>query len=121
MASITAVNWVQSLVFPPVRTNASGRPIASQARWALLVLPPRDGPRAGLWRPLFGPRGVLRSVSSGSGRLRWRNRTLPRIEPPLPQLNSHILVILAAIWDHAAPAPTPVDRSVTTQIPALTE
>jgi hypothetical protein len=32
IASITAVNWVQSLVFPPVITKASGRPKASQAR-----------------------------------------------------------------------------------------
>jgi hypothetical protein len=32
IASITAVNWVQSLVFPPVSANASGRPKPSQAR-----------------------------------------------------------------------------------------
>lgn len=32
IASITAVNWVQSLVFPPVTVKASGRPMASHAR-----------------------------------------------------------------------------------------
>ena len=32
IASTTAVNWVQSLVFPPVTVKASGRPPASHAR-----------------------------------------------------------------------------------------
>lgn len=32
IASITVVNWVQSLVLPPVSTKASRRPKASQAR-----------------------------------------------------------------------------------------
>lgn len=32
IASITAVNWMQSLVFPPVTVKASGRPRESHAR-----------------------------------------------------------------------------------------
>lgn len=48
IVSITAVNWVQSLVFPPVTAEASGRPRASQARWILLVSPPQKRPSAEL-------------------------------------------------------------------------
>ncbi len=32
IASMTAVNWVQSLLLPPVTTKARGRPKASQAK-----------------------------------------------------------------------------------------
>ncbi|GAA2201213.1 hypothetical protein GCM10009787_55210 [Streptomyces bangladeshensis] len=39
----------------------------------------------------------------------------------LPQLITDILGILAEMRETAAAAPTPVDRSVTTQIKALTE
>lgn len=43
-------------MLPPVRVRASGRPAPSQARWILLVRPPRERPRPGLRVPLFGPR-----------------------------------------------------------------
>lgn len=36
----TAMNWVQSLVLPPVAVKGSGRPAPSQARWILF----EDGP-----------------------------------------------------------------------------
>ncbi len=65
IASITAANWVQSLVFPPVTVNASGRPRASQARWILLVSPPRERPSAGLRSLLFGHGGVLVGPDDG--------------------------------------------------------
>jgi hypothetical protein len=53
IASNTAVNWVQSLVFPPVTVKAIGRPRASQARWILLVRPTLDQPSSGLRSPPF--------------------------------------------------------------------
>lgn len=83
MASITDVNWVRSLVFPPVTVKASGRPAASHARWTLLVGPPLDRPRAGLRSPHFGPR----RHAGGHGR-RWSRPTpatqCPRPRPPGP-------------------------------------
>lgn len=65
IVSITAVNWVQSLVLPPVSANASGRPKPSHARWILLVSPPRDRPRAGPGPPFSGSGGVLVGADDG--------------------------------------------------------
>jgi hypothetical protein len=63
IAFITAVNCVQSLVFPLVTVKASGRPTASQARWILLVRPPLDRPSPGVRSPPFfrAPAGCWRA------------------------------------------------------------
>lgn len=42
----TWVNTVQSLTLPAVNTTDNGRPRLSQARWILVVGPPRDRPIA---------------------------------------------------------------------------
>lgn len=65
IASITAVNWVQSLMFPPVTVKASGRPKVSQARSILLVRPDRERPRQVLRSPLSGPGDVLVGTDDG--------------------------------------------------------
>lgn len=44
--SSTALNTVQSLTLPGVRMTARGRPRPSQARWTLVVSPPRERPCA---------------------------------------------------------------------------
>lgn len=54
MACMTAVNWVQSFVLPPVTVKPNGRPSPSHTRWILPVRPPRDRLSPGL--PPFGPR-----------------------------------------------------------------
>ncbi|GHD83306.1 hypothetical protein GCM10010336_74610 [Streptomyces goshikiensis] len=57
---MTGSNCVQSLTFPPVIVNASGRPRPSQARWIFVLSPPRDRPSASpVQGPFSGPGGVL--------------------------------------------------------------
>lgn len=53
MACMTAVNWVQSLVLPPVTVKPNGRPSPSHTRWILPVRQPRDRLSPGL--PPLGP------------------------------------------------------------------
>lgn len=44
--SMTSSDTVESLTLPGVTTTARGRPRPSQARWTLVVSPPRDRPSA---------------------------------------------------------------------------
>lgn len=81
IVSITAVNWVQSLVFPPVTAEASGRPRASQARWILLVSPPRKRPSAEL-PPFRAPTACWRARTAVEST--DTSQSMPRPRPLSP-------------------------------------